>query len=192
MEIRPAAPDDLGPFAALGLETQTRLESRGLRQYVPAAHNEYTAAIRSRVESGTLFAVQNRGETLGFFALDRTPSPWWPPDEVSALYLSGMVVAQSARGLGVGEFVLRWSTAETVHQGCSVVRLDCHAENLWLCEYYESHGFVCVGRVEQHPEYDGCLYQLRAVPSSAGDGSPDKPVQPDGIAAADALKRLAD
>jgi hypothetical protein len=33
-----------------------------------------------------------------------------------------------------------------------------------VCNYYEIHGFVLRGRVEQHPGYFGCLYDLRAPP----------------------------
>jgi len=173
METREAVPDDLESYAALGRAAQAWLQSRGLRQYVPAAHEEYAGAIRSRIESGTLFAVQSGGETLAFFVLEPTPAAWWPPDEVSALYLGGIVVAQSARGLGVGGFIIRWSAEEAARQGCSAVRLDCHAENLWLCSYYESHEFVNVGRVEQNPGYDGCLYQLTVTPGAIRDGSSD-------------------
>lgn len=165
-EVRAAVPDDLEAYVSLGRAAQAWLQCRGLGQYVPAAHEEYSAAIRSHMESGALFAVQRGGATVAYFALDQTPAPWWPPGEVSALYLGGIVVARSARGLGVGESIVRWSVEEAIRQGCSVVRLDCHADNRWLCEYYESHGFVCAGRVEQHPGYDGCLYQLAVGPAA--------------------------
>jgi hypothetical protein len=46
------------------------------------------------------------------------------------------------------------------------VRLDCHAGNAWLCRYYEAHGFELRGRVEQHPGYEGCLYQREVAPTS--------------------------
>jgi hypothetical protein len=39
-----------------------------------------------------------------------------------------------------------------------------------LCRYNEAHGFVLRGRIEQHPGYDGCLYQLA---TAAIVGSPD-------------------
>jgi hypothetical protein len=50
------------------------------------------------------------------------------------------------------------------------VRPDCHAGNPWLRRYYEAYGFVLRGRIEQHPGYDACLYQLA---TSAIVGSPD-------------------
>ena len=184
MKVRVALSDDIETYAALGRTAQGWLQSCGLGQYVPAAHEEYAADIRERVESSTLFAVQSGPETVAFFSLDPEPSRWWPPDKVPALYLGGMVVDRSARGRGVGQFVMRWSAAEAARRGCFAVRLDCHADNLWLCGYYESYGFVLRGRVEQHPNYDGCLYQLTVAPGRIDDGPPNKPVQPDSLSAA--------
>lgn len=167
MEVRPAGPEDVGTYAALGRAAQAWLQSRGLGQYVPAAHDEYADAIHGRVATGTLYAVADDGVMVGFFSLDPAPSRWWLPDGIPALYLAGMVVDQRARGRGIGRYIIRWCTAEAIRRECRFVRLDCHAGNPWLCSYYEGHGFVLVGRVEQHPGYDGCLYQL-AMAASGG------------------------
>ena len=58
------------------------------------------------------------------------------------MYLAGMVVAPSARGRGVGGFIIEWCLFEARRRGCQWVRLDCHAGNPWLCAYYEAQGFV--------------------------------------------------
>lgn len=166
MEVRPASPEDVGTYTALGRAAQAWLRSRGLGQYVPAAHDEYAAAIRSRVESGTLYVIRDSGPPVGFFSLDPAPSPWWPADGVSAMYLAGMVVAPLARGRGVGSHIIGWCVTEAGRCGCRFVRLDCHAGNPWLCGYYEFHEFSLRGLVEQHPGYYGCLYE-REVPSPA-------------------------
>jgi GNAT superfamily N-acetyltransferase len=163
MEVRRAVAEDVGTYLDLGRAAQTILRSRGLEQYVPAAHPEYAEAIRARVEAGTLYAVWDNGAAVGFFSLDPFPSRWWPADGEPALYLAGMVVSRQARGRGVGGHIIHWCAAEARRCGCRAVRLDCHAGNAWLCRYYEAHGFVLRGRVEQHPGYDGCLYQLAIV-----------------------------
>jgi len=106
-----------------------------------------------------LFAVKDLDEAIGFFSLEASPSPWWPADESRALYLAGMVVARSARNRGIGSFIIDWSVNQAARLGFQFVRLDCHAENLWLCRYYEAHGFTYRGKVEQHPGYFGFLYQ---------------------------------
>lgn len=162
MEIQLARQIDVGTYATLGRAAQAWLQSRGLGQYVPAAHDEYAPAILARVAAGTLYTVLDGGALVGFFSLDPVPSPWWPTDNVPALYLAGMVVAREVRGKGIGGQIIQWCVAEARRRTCLSVRLDCHADNLWLCKYYEAHGFTLQGRVEQHPGYIGCLYQ-RAV-----------------------------
>jgi GNAT superfamily N-acetyltransferase len=145
------------------------LRSRGLSQYVPAAHDEHAAAIRTRAESGTLYVVRDGDEAIGYFSLDSSPSPWWSADGTPALYLAGMVVAPSARGRGIGGFIIEWSVSEAARLGFKRVRLDCHADNPWLCQYYEAHGFQLRGQVEQHPGYHGCLYEREVERALQGD-----------------------
>jgi GNAT superfamily N-acetyltransferase len=168
LEIRLARLEDVGTYAKLGREAQAWIHSQGLEQYVPAAHDEYADAILARAEAGTLYAVSDGGADVAFFGLDPAPSPWWPTDDESSLYLAGMVVSRRARGRGVGGHIIRWCAAEARRRGCRVVRLDCHAGNPWLCRYYEAHGFVLRGRIEQHPGYFGCLYQLTIAPGVVG------------------------
>jgi len=159
MEVRSAHVEDTVEYAALGRAAQAWLQSRGLSQYVPAAHDEYAAAIQLQAKSGTLFAVQDCGQATGFFSLAPSRSPWWPADEIRALYLAGMVVSRSSRNRGIGSFIIQWSVREAARLGFQCLRLDCHAGNPWLCRYYEAHGFQLRGQVEQHPGYYGCLYQ---------------------------------
>jgi GNAT superfamily N-acetyltransferase len=168
MQVRRAGAEDINTYLDLGRAAQAWLRSRGLGQYVPAAHNEYADAIRVRVAAGTLYAVWNDGAPIGFFSLDETPSPWWPTDGEPALYLAGMVVSQQARGRGIGTYIIGWCSAEAERRGAKVVRLDCHAGNSWLCNYYETHGFVLRSRVDQHPGYEGCLYELMTDAGAVG------------------------
>ena len=162
MRIRPAALGDLEGYEARARDAQGWLGARGLAQYVPAAHPEYAAAIRERVANGTLFALSDGDSTVGWFSLDSAPSPWWPADGARALHLAGIVVSREARGRGIGHEIVRWSAARAEQRGCSALRLDCHSGNRWLCAYYESLGFALRGKVEQHPGYFGCLYELTA------------------------------
>jgi GNAT superfamily N-acetyltransferase len=168
MEVRRAVREDVATYRELGRAAQAWLRSRGLGQYVPAAHAEYADAIRARAEAGTLYTVWDDGAPIGFFSLEEAPSPWWPSGGEPALYLAGMVVSQKARGRGVGSFIIRWCSAEAERCGRHAVRLDCHAGNTWLCNYYESKGFILSGRVEQHAGYEGCLYQLTTAARATG------------------------
>ncbi|MFO0899706.1 MAG: GNAT family N-acetyltransferase [Pirellulales bacterium] len=161
VEIRPADLKDVGKYALLAKAAQEWLRSRGLGQYVPAAH-ETPAALAARVDSGTLYAVWRDGAAVAFFHLSAAPSPWWPADGVPALYLAGVVVDRALRGQGVGRQIIAWSAAEARRRSCECLRLDCHAGNPWLRHYYEAQGFVLRGELEQHPGYRGCLFERTA------------------------------
>ncbi len=158
VEICLADLKDVGKYALLAKAAQAWLRSRGLGQYVPVAH-EAPEALAARVDSGTLYAVWREGAVVGFFNLDAAPSPWWPADGVPALYLAGVVVDRALRGQGVGRQIIAWSAIEARRRGCPCLRLDCHAGNPWLRQYYETQGFVLRGELEQHPGYRGCLYE---------------------------------
>ncbi len=163
MQFRPATDNDVANYVTFATAAQEWLRGRGLGQYVPAAHAASAASIAARVAAGSLVVVELAGEAAGFFSLERAASPWWPRDGVPALYLAGMVVGPGFRGRGIGGAILNWCMGQAAERGCQAVRLDCHAGNPWLCQYYEAHGFGLCGRIEQHPGYDGCLYEARVA-----------------------------
>ena len=165
MIVRPAVEADIPCYVAFATASQEWLRARGLGQYVPAAHSDYAITMVARVTAGSLMVVESGGEPAGFFSLEVAPSPWWPRDDVPALYLAGMVVAPAFRGHSVGAAILSWCRKQAAERGCRAVRLDCHAGNPWLCRYYEGHGFELRGWIEQYPGYDGCLYEAPITPT---------------------------
>ena len=165
MIVRPAVEADIPCYVAFATAAQEWLRARGLGQYVPAAHAASASTVVARVAARSLRAVESGSALAGFFSLEVAPSPWWSRDDVPALYLAGMVVAPAFRGRGVGAVILSWCRKQAAERGCRAVRLDCHAGNPWLCRYYEGHGFELRGRIEQHPGYDGCLYEAPIPPT---------------------------
>ncbi|HTM53328.1 MAG TPA: GNAT family N-acetyltransferase [Pirellulales bacterium] len=165
IEISPATQDDVDAYVAMAREAQAWIAARGLRQYVPAAHEAYAAAVAARVAAGTLYKVRQRDETIAFFALDACGPAWWDSFEGSALYVSGIVVTRSARGRGIGGEIIRFCEREAARRDCPFLRLDCHAGNAWLCAYYERQGFELQARIEQQKGYEGCLYQRSVLTS---------------------------
>lgn len=131
----------------------------------PGRHDEFADAMRRRIEAGSLVAVRSDADTVAFFNLEPLRSKWWPADDVQAIYLAGIVVSSEWSGRGIGSEILRWCVRKAARQGFQAVRLDCHAGNPWLRQYYESHGFTLRGFVAMHPGYDGCLYELGPVPA---------------------------
>jgi len=159
MRFRGAVTSDLDRYFGYATVVQQRLADRGLTQFVPAAHAEYHDSIARQVEDGELFVVEMGGVPAAFFRFTTEPSEWWAADTDSACYLSGIVVAEAFQGNRIGERIIEWAASRSRVHGRALLRLDCHAGNPWLCNYYENLGFHLTGTVLQHPGYRGCLYE---------------------------------
>jgi hypothetical protein len=61
VEVRTARPGDVAAYVALGKVAQAWPRSRGLGQYVPAAHDGYAGMIRAEVGAGSLHCVWSAG-----------------------------------------------------------------------------------------------------------------------------------
>lgn len=162
--LTPALHDDLPTYVAFAREAQAFLRGRGLAQWIPAAHPLHLPRLAQQVDRGELLRLDLDGVPAAFFALSQDASEWWPADGVRAAYLSGIVVDRARRGAGVGDIVLRHARDWARRHSCVALRLDCHADNDWLCAYYRARGFVDVGRVAQHPGYVGMLFEQRVGP----------------------------
>jgi GNAT superfamily N-acetyltransferase len=74
-----------------------------------------------------------------------------------------MVVSRPARGRDIGRQILSWCYATALERGLGAVRLDCHAHNAWLCNFYRSAGFEERAQLEQYPGYVGALFERRVT-----------------------------
>jgi GNAT superfamily N-acetyltransferase len=157
--VETASQSDIPKYVELAEIAQGFLVSKGLAQWVPAAHPEFLPNLTAKVEKRSLHRVSQGKDAVAFFDFTFEPSRWWSGRAANAGYISGIVVARANRGLSVGSFILEWAEARACDNGARYLRLDCHAGNDWLCEYYRSKGFAEVARVEQHPGYFGVLSQ---------------------------------
>jgi phenylacetate-CoA ligase len=164
---------DIDTYVRLAADAQQFLRSRGLGQWVPAAHASYRDQLERQFAAGVVFKVVIDHSPVAFFVVTDQPSPWWAADGRRALYLSGIVVSRAMRGRSIGRQVIAWVKDRAIRLDVAAVRLDCHAENRWLCSYYEQAEFQEVGRVRQYGDYVGCLYEhpLRAGPGKSYHGS---------------------
>jgi GNAT superfamily N-acetyltransferase len=176
--VEPACPTDVPRYVELAQAAQTFIRSKGLAQWVPAAHSAFLPNLTAKVEKCSLRKVSQGKDAIAFFDFSFEPSEWWSSRPAIAGYISGIVVARANWGCGVGSFILKWAEAQVRAQGANFLRLDCHAGNDWLCEYYRAKGFAEVARMEQHPGYFGALYQKPLTqPVTAKTKGPD-PLRP--------------
>ena len=151
--------DDIEEYVECAADAQAQVKRWDLAQWVPAAHATFLPALHAKVAAGTLRRAILSDRTVAFFDLSFEPSEWWPRDETAAAYLSGIVVSARARHCGVRAAILDFASKVAQERGLSLLRLDCHAGNDWLCRYYESHRFTRRGAIGQYPGYVGALYE---------------------------------
>ena len=119
---------DIAKYVELAQAAQTFIRSKGLAQWVPAAHTAFLPSIARKVETRSLHKVSHGNDTIAFFDFSFDPSEWWYGRTGAAAYISGIVVARASRGRGVGSFILEYAEEKARGGGAHYLRLDCHAE----------------------------------------------------------------
>lgn len=83
---------------------------------------------------------------------------YWGKQEVVARYIHSLVVAPNYKGQNIGMLNMRKIEQLVVKEVIQLLRLDCIASNTWLCNYYESLGFIKKGE-KQMPHSMNNLYE---------------------------------
>jgi ribosomal protein S18 acetylase RimI-like enzyme len=112
-----------------------------------------------------VYVVEEDGIAVGVFSLELDDERHWGPQEPIAGYVHGLCVRNGFNGRGLGSFMLHWCSNKVSVLDRQLVRLDCPSHNATLCAYYESLGFVRVGKY-QDPEpggYGWSLYEKSAL-----------------------------
>lgn len=116
--------------------------------------------VHNHVAERAVYVVECDGTPAGAFTLDLADDAHWGPQEPLAGYVHGLCVRKGFNGSDLGSFMLDWCAGTVRGLNRRYVRLDCAAQNLRLCAYYESLGFIRVG-----VKSDGAVWSLyeRAV-----------------------------
>ncbi len=103
------------------------------------------SAERSREYDGLTFVAELGGEVVGYVCVWRryvSDELDDPPGEMG--YVSDLVVAETARGLGVGRALLRAAEDAVRETGVATLRLSVLAGNDGAAAFYEAEGFAAV------------------------------------------------
>jgi ribosomal protein S18 acetylase RimI-like enzyme len=101
--------------------------------------------VRNNVSQNEVHIVELEGTPVGTFSLDLDDEKHWGPQEPIAGYVHGLCVRKGFSGRGLGSFMLDWCANTVSGLDRRFVRLDCAVQNVKLCAYYESLGFIRVG-----------------------------------------------
>jgi GNAT superfamily N-acetyltransferase len=123
----------------------------GIEIYWDLDHHPSRAFLRRAIERGELFVALRDGRVVGAFVMDANQRPEYDAiawacratsDEVRVMHV--LAVHSSARGAGVGRFLLNAAKDECRRMGIRSLRLDALTCNAPACALYRSEGFLSV------------------------------------------------
>lgn len=137
------------------------MQRRGISQW---HHNDVSEEqIRQQAGAGQWWLIRADAGSLiaAIRTLDEDPRIWGEPDR-GAIYVHGLMVDRRYAGQGLGRMLLAWAAEHGRRQDAEVLRLDCVAANLGLCDYYVHQGFTRVGTKELSPRWGAAaLFERR-------------------------------
>ena len=107
--------------------------------------------MRRAIERGELFVALEEGRVVGAFVMDDSQRPEYaeiawscdaPPERVRVMHV--LAVHSSARGCGVGRFLLNAAKDHCQRAGIRSLRLDALSCNAPACALYRREGFSTV------------------------------------------------
>jgi ribosomal protein S18 acetylase RimI-like enzyme len=162
LEVRPASADHVEISASILEEAADRGTTQGYRSWAPGnftgPNARGIARLRGDVERSSLFLVWIGDAAVATFSLLEQDLMYWPDAADDALYLHRFAVRRAAAG--TGRRAIDWMVAEAQRRGRAYLRLDCLADNLGICQYYEGAGFIEVDEVV----LEGTRFSLREMP----------------------------
>jgi len=163
--IRPAAPHEFALILSLLKEAAQKLADKGLDQWSmwlkPTA--DKIDWIKEGFDNNEFNIVEDeKGAVAGMFRLSYSDVLYWDENNDVAAYVHSLTVKKEFAGHKLGEFILSYIEQNLKSNNIYTFRLDCNAGNKWLCNYYESQGFVKVGEKQMSHALNN-LYQKQLV-----------------------------
>lgn len=142
-------------------EAASWLASRGIDQWLPGSFlGPRYDSISDQVNRGEVYLAKLEGKSVGTLTLQWGDKKFWGDVPDDAAYVHRIAIRRACAGKGLGRQLLQWAESTAARAGKTFLRLDCMAENLALCEYYERANFVCRGEI-QGEGWRGRLYEKR-------------------------------
>ena len=163
--LEPARPEDLPVVMGILDECAAWLHSRGIAQWaLPQPPHEWERmGVQIALGHVTLVRLEADRSLIGTLRVEWEDTELWPDDPLGGGYVHSLAIRNHARGHKVGESLLQWAQEQIASRGRKYIRLDCWAENLQLCRYYEGLGFRRCGDF-QRGAWSGALYEKEASP----------------------------
>lgn len=135
------------------------LDSRGIKQWNPGTFRRAEAYFAESIRRGEVYLGFLDNQVIGTLRLLLEDPIVWPEiKENDAIYVYNLAVRRAWAGEGLGARLLQWGESHARSLGRDYIRLDCFANNDFLCSYYQEAAFVDRGEIDaQYPEPVGTL-----------------------------------
>lgn len=162
LRTRLASPEEAETVLSLWLGSARWLNAKGINQWRPEYFN--LKQVLDFMDDGSdVYLAELRGEIVGTYVLTWSdPVIWQELDTTDAGYIHRFAVERNHRARGIGSSLLQSAEAQIYQKGKRYARLDCMADNPRLNQYYRSHGFQWVRRMElDKNNWSANLYEKR-------------------------------
>ena len=147
LQVRRAAADDLPVILGMIDEAATWLRTKDTDQWAKPWPNEAArdARVLRGLRSGKTWIAEERGRPVATITYwqDGNETLWTPHERSEpAVYVSRLIVARDAAGLGIGAGMIDWAGLRAALEwGATCTRVDVWTTNKTLHNYYEKRGF---------------------------------------------------
>lgn len=151
---------DLSTILSLLKETAEAIQKKGLEQWKVwlSPNKDQINWIENGLQNREFYFVENiESEPVGMFRLSNSDELYWGLQTDHAAYLHSLLVRKEFSGQNIGGKIISQIEKDLLNKGISLLRLDCHSGNHWLCNYYISLGFKQAGQ-KQMPQSVNNLY----------------------------------
>ncbi|HEY5038270.1 MAG TPA: GNAT family N-acetyltransferase [bacterium] len=147
INIKKAGIEDEEAVLTIVRDATNWLEGKGIPQWTAYLSENGRRFVQKRIKNDVVYLASFQGEIIGTVAiLWEDPSIWEVKgSDGLAGYIHSLAILRRFEGKQVGKDILRWAM-DTIRTQRSFIRLDCMAENVRLCRYYEEMGFAPVGQ----------------------------------------------
>jgi GNAT superfamily N-acetyltransferase len=135
------------------------LALRGINQWRPGSFRLSTDFYAQSIKQGEVHLAFSGGELVGTLRLLlREPIVWPEIVKDDAVYVYNLAVRRQWANQHLGGRLLEWAGDRASALGRTCLRLDCVADNAFLCRYYIQAGFVDRGETDgRYPQPVGRL-----------------------------------
>ncbi len=151
VQVRVATTDEAADIVAVIEDAAAWLTAQGVQQWPPGFHRANQRYFEEKWARGFVLLALEAGHAIGCGIVAKSDEYGiWDAECNSAAYLSKLAIRHVAKGRGLGGLLLDCAEKHVRNEGRKIMRLDCIADNVVLCQYYERAGYVAVGMGEIH------------------------------------------